>query len=210
MDNLRDGYDRVAEAYTARIAGELAYKPFDRELLMRFAEMARGPILDAGCGPGHIARFLADQGAEVSGLDLSPAMVAQAQTLNPNLRFATGSMTELPADGALAGIVAFYAVIHIPREQQVAMFANWRAALRPGGYALVSFHIGEEDRHLDAFFGQSVSLDFLFFTSDEIVDRLSTAGLMIVERYERDPYPDYEVATRRGYILARRPGQADG
>lgn len=160
--NPREGYDRVAAEYTARIAGELAHKPFDRELLARVAGMASGPILDAGCGPGHVARFLADRGAAVSGLDLSPAMVAQARARNPDLRFAVGSMTTLPARGELGGIVAFYAVIHIPREQQTAMFANWRAALRPGGLALVSFHIGEEDRHLDEFFGQPVSLDFFF------------------------------------------------
>lgn len=203
--NLREGYDRVAAEYATRIAGELAHKPFDRELLTRFAGMVTGPILDAGCGPGHVARFLSDRGADVSGLDFSPEMVAQARSLNPDLRFAVGSMTELPAGGNLGGIVAFYAVIHIPREAQTAMFANWRAALRPGGSALVSFHLGEEDRHLDEFFGQPVALDFLFFTSDEIAARMTAAGLEIVERHERDPYPEHEVATRRGYILARRP-----
>src|SRR5262245_62949120 len=118
---LPAGYDRVATEYADHIAGELSHKPFDRDLLTRFAQLVDGPILDAGCGPGHVARFLADHGADVRGLDLSPAMVAQASALNPDIAFTIGSMTELPEDGGLGGIVAFYSIIHIPRELQVAM-----------------------------------------------------------------------------------------
>jgi SAM-dependent methyltransferase len=203
FNQLRAGYDRVAAEYANHIADELAHKPFDRELLSRFARLADGPILDAGCGPGHVARFLADRGASVRGLDLSPEMVAQARALNPEIPFATGSMTELSEIGAFGGIVAFYSIIHVSRHQQIAMFATWRRALRLGGYALVSFHIGEEDRHLDELFGQPVSLDFLFFTGDEVIARLTAAGFALVERHERDPYPEVEVATRRGYLLAQ-------
>ena len=57
-------YDRVAAEYAAQLAGELAHKPFDREWLDRFAARVRGRGLacDVGCGPGHVARYLNDQG----------------------------------------------------------------------------------------------------------------------------------------------------
>lgn len=205
---LQDGYDRLAREYTVRISGELAHKPFDRDLLDRFAELAagRGPVLDAGCGPGHVARYLADRGVHVTGLDLSSGMIAQATTLHPDLAFTIGSMTDLPATGELAGIVAFYSIIHVPRDEQPAMFASWRRALRPGGHVLVAFHIGEADRHIEELWGQDVEIDFLFFSRAEIERRLSEVGFTIVESHERDPYPDIEAATRRGYILARNDG----
>jgi SAM-dependent methyltransferase len=64
-DPLLASYDRVAAEYTAQIADELAGKPLDRALLRVFAEQVDGPIADLGCGPGHVAAFLADAGATV-------------------------------------------------------------------------------------------------------------------------------------------------
>lgn len=203
--DLREGYDRLAPEYTTRIADELAHKPFDRELLDRFASETRGKgtVLDAGCGPGHVAQYLHKRGVTVSGLDLSAGMIEHARALHPGVDFAQGSMVELSAESALAGIVALYSIIHIPRDEQSAMFTSWQRALRPGGLILVAFHLGETDRHIEELWGHHVSLDFLFFTREEIEKRLVDAGLSNVESHEREPYPDIEVETRRAYILAQ-------
>ena len=80
MSEVQTSYDRLAPEYAARIYGELAHKPFDRELLDRFAESlaGKGPVCDLGCGPGHVARYLHGRGVDAFGIDLSPAMVEQA------------------------------------------------------------------------------------------------------------------------------------
>jgi trans-aconitate methyltransferase len=111
-------YDRVAGAYAERYFTELERKPFDRELLDRFAAdlCGRGPVCDLGCGPGHVGRYLAERGVEVFGVDLSPGMVALARQLNPGLRFERGDMLALAlSDASLAGLVAFYSLIHLER-----------------------------------------------------------------------------------------------
>ncbi len=204
-ETTRDSYDRLAAEYTRRIAGELAGKPFDRDLLDAFAAstIKLGPVYDLGCGPGHVAAYLHERGVEVTGIDLSSAMVDQARALRPGLRFRQGSMTDLDERACLGGIVAFYSVIHIGRDRQTAMFARWRDALVPGGWLLVSFHVGERDRHLNDLWGIPVDVDFLFFTPEEIESRLVAAGLTVVERYERPPYAGIEADTRRCYLLAR-------
>jgi trans-aconitate methyltransferase len=90
-------YDRVATEYTARIADELAGKPLDRALLHAFAEQvgALGPIGDLGCGPGHVAAFLASAGVAVEGIDLSSGMIAHARQRYPTLAFRQGDMRSL-------------------------------------------------------------------------------------------------------------------
>jgi SAM-dependent methyltransferase len=211
-DVLREGYDRLAGAHAEHIAGELAGKPFDRELLDRFAALAGpiGTVGDLGCGPGHVAHYLHERGVDVVGIDLSPGMVAEAERLNPGLPFRVGDMTALNvSDGALGGIVAFYSVIHVPRERHQALFAEWRRVLRPGGLLLVSFHIGESDRHVDDLWDIPVSLDFLFFTPEEVVRAIEGVGLAIVDHIVRPPYPEVEVQTERCYVLARKPGGED-
>ena len=132
-------------------------------------------------------------------------MIEEARRLNPDIAFSRESMLALERHSGRGGIVAFYSIIHIPRDQQSPMFEHWLNALVPGGFLLISFHIGETDRHLEELWGEPVSLDFLFFDREEVGQRLKASGFQILESHEREPYPGVEAETRRGYILARRP-----
>jgi SAM-dependent methyltransferase len=140
---IRESYDLLAEEYARRIFDELQHKPFDRALLDRFAKQTqgRGDVCDMGCGPGHVARYLCDAGASVFGLDLSPRMLEQARRLNADIPFREGNMMSLDlADGTLAGIAAFYAIVNIPRQSLPAIFREMERVLRPGGLLLLAFH----------------------------------------------------------------------
>jgi SAM-dependent methyltransferase len=205
----RASYDRVAADYGARFQDEMDHKPFDRRMLNWLIDRvgALGPICDLGCGPGQIARYLHSQGAETFGIDLSQKMVEQARALNPGLRFEQGDVLALTpvADQAFGGIAAFYCLIHIPPQQLPTALAEIYRVLRPDGTLLMTFHIGQEVRHLDEWWGQPVDLDFHFYEREAIKARLAEAGFTLEEAIERDPYPDIEVATRRAYLFARRP-----
>ena len=136
INNLQNSYDQVAEEYVVRIFHELEHKPLDRRLLDRFAAQVRdlGPVCDMGCGPGHIARYLHNQGVNVLGIDLSPRMVELAQQLNPGIEFHQGNMSSLDVDDeAWAGIVAFYSIIHIPRPEVIDVFREFRRGDRGSG-----------------------------------------------------------------------------
>jgi SAM-dependent methyltransferase len=204
----RTSYDIVADEYVRRIYDELQHKPLDRELLDRFAERVRdaGPACDMGCGPGHVARYLHERGVSVCGVDLSPAMVECARRLNPGIEFQQGNMLALDVpDETWTGIAAFYSIIHIPRGDLPRVLAELRRVLTPAGTLLVAFHTGDQSVHLDEWWGHKVSVDFHFFPVAEVAACLREAGFEIEEIIERDPYPEVEHPSRRGYIFARRP-----
>lgn len=204
--NVRDSYDSVARAYADHLASELASKPLDRHLLNRFAEEMRGRDLvgDIGCGPGHVARYLHDQGVTVVGIDLSPEMIAQARRLNPGLDFRVDDMRKLSLpDASLGGAIAFYSIVHFAPDELPAIMAELRRALIPGGLVLVAFHVGRDVVHVDELFGAPVNLDFRFHAAADVVDALRAAGLVVVEHVEREPYPGAEYPSRRCYLLAR-------
>jgi SAM-dependent methyltransferase len=206
--HIRKSYDTVAREYADEIYDELAGKPFDRELLDRFADRVRGGwVCDLGCGPAQIARYLRDRSVDAFGLDLSAGMLAQARRLNPDIPFVQSSMLALGlASKSVRGIAAFYCIIHIPRQQVVATLAELRRVLEPGGCLLITFHLGTEDSHHEELLGRPVSLDVALFTINEMSGYLRTAGLRVEEALERDPYaPEVEYQSRRGYILALRP-----
>jgi SAM-dependent methyltransferase len=206
-EELRKSYDRVAEDYAGHFRDELDKKPFDRKMLDWLAEKVGdlGIICDVGCGPGQVARYLHDKGMKVCGLDLSPVMVERARSLNPGIPFRQGDMLALDgiADDSYGGVAAFYSVIHVPRPSLDRALGELKRVLRPGGVLLLTFHVGRETLHRDEWWGKEVSLDFIFFETEEMKDCLEAVGFELREVIERDPYPGVEYPSRRAYIFAR-------
>ncbi len=206
--NTQTSYDQVAREYAEKFKDEMDDKPFDRDCLDRLAREvgSLGPICDLGCGPGQIARYLHRQEVATLGVDLSPRMIAEAQRLNPEIPFHQGDMLALPdADNSWGGIAAFYCIIHIPRGQVVDALREMKRVLKPGGVLLVTFHIGDEIIHRDEWWEKPVNLDFAFYQPTEMETWLKEASYELEETLVREPNPDVEVATRRAYVLARKP-----
>ena len=205
--NTQTSYDQVAAEYAEKFKDEMDDKPFDRACLDRLAREVGGlgPFCDMGCGPGQIARYLHRQGVPALGVDLSPRMVAEAQRLNPDIHFHQGDMLSLPdADNSWGAIAAFYCIIHIPREKVVDALREMRRVLKPGSVLLVTFHIGDEIKHLDEWWEKPVNLDFAFYQPAEMENWLNDAGYELEETLVREPNPEVEVATRRAYVFARK------
>lgn len=211
LSDCQSSYDRIAEEYTARIAGELEHKPLDRMLLDEFAVRTKGAgrVCELGCGPGHVARYLHDSGVDIFGIDLSPGMVEQARKLNPAIEFQQGNMLALEAeDGAWAAIVAFYSIVHIPKTDILQAFREMFRVLKRGGFLFLAFHIGLEVLREENLWGHQVSLDLVFYARKEVERYLGFAGFAIEDSLERDPYaPEVEYQSRRAYIRARKPEQ---
>lgn len=204
--DTRESYDSVAQAYAEHLSDELAGKPLDRHLLNRFAEETRGRglVADLGCGPGHVARYLSQQGVRIEGIDFSHQMVAVARSMNPGLDFRVEDMRHLDADdGSLAGVVLFYSIVHLDAMELLPVFREVRRVLIPGGLALVAFHAGEEVVHRDELFGAQVSLDFRCHNPENVITALRSARFAVIEQVHREPYEGLEYPSQRCYLVAR-------
>jgi uncharacterized protein len=203
------GYDAAAAGSGRELADELERKPFDRWLVDRIAaEADGGPVADVGTGPGQVAARLAAGGAQVLGVDLSPAMVEEARSRFPDVEFAVGDLANLLRPRAAAGwsaITAWYAFVHLAGSELAAVVAGLARVLVPGGWLAFAVHVGDEVRRVEELFGAAVDLDFVLHDPTEVVEAVSAAGLVDVEWYLRSPLPEVEVATDRLYVVARRP-----
>ena len=192
LNDVRSSYDAVAVDYSALYGPAMVEPPIDQLMLKAFGEVVLssggGPVLDVGCGPGRISHNLAALGVDVSGLDLSPGMVAVARESYPGLRFEVGSMLALGLpDGALAGVVAWWSIIHISPELLPTVLAELARVLAPGGWLLVGFHVGDEIRHMTHAYGHDVSMDAWRHRPERIVELATAAGLSPYATLLREP-----------------------
>jgi SAM-dependent methyltransferase len=97
-----------------------------------------GVALDAACGTGRFARFLARRGHRVIGVDSSPDMLARARLRVPDGEFHVGELSRMPlADDSADVIVCALALVHVLRLQPV--MAEFARVLRPDGDLVISY-----------------------------------------------------------------------
>jgi uncharacterized protein YceH (UPF0502 family) len=204
---VRSSYDAVATAYADHLVDELRGLPFETWLLDRIVGHAAGrPVVEVGSGPGHVTAYLADAGADATGIDFSPAMVAEARRRFPGRNFEIGDLRRLsrpPASSGWAAVLGWYSLIHLAASELPEAVAALVRPLDPGGWLVLGMHAGSEVRHLDEWFGDEVDLDVVLHDPADVVGVVEAAGLVDVEWYVRGPLTARDETTQRLYVLAR-------
>jgi len=202
------GYDHVAAAYADQLVEELSHKPFDRWLLEQVAGLARRrPVVDAGCGPGHVTAHLAEFGADAKGVDLSPGMLVEARERFPHLIFEQTDLTRLLRPHTAPGwgaVLAWYSLVHLAGSELEGAVGALARVLDDDGWLCLALHVGDEVRRVDTLCGEPVEMDFVLHDREQVLAAVRAAGLVDVEWYVRGPY-EVEERTERLYVLARRP-----
>jgi len=208
LADARESYDTVAESYARIMLTRLDDLPVTRGVLAMFAECVRavgGPVVDVGCGPGHVTALLQGLGLDASGIDLSPEMVRLARRAHPGLRFTVGSMTELDVpDGSIGGVLAWYSTIHVPDEDMPTVAGHLHRVLRPGGVAMLGFHVGDQRNHkTEGYGGHPMRIDVYRRPVERVARWLRDASFATEVTVLLDPDADVP----GGAVLARRADQ---
>jgi ubiquinone/menaquinone biosynthesis C-methylase UbiE len=206
LAETRTAYDTVARSYATLLEDALDASPLDRGVLATFAELVPpgSRVVDVGCGPGRITAHLAELGLDVHGIDLSPAMVAEARRRHPELDFEVGDLQRLPiGDGVLGGVVAWYSLIHAPPERLPLVLSELHRVLAPGGWLVTAFQVGDERRHIEHGYGHDVSLHAYRRSPTQVEELLTAARFETRTRVVREPEDPETVP--QAYLLARRP-----
>ncbi|GAA1714474.1 hypothetical protein GCM10009765_74340 [Fodinicola feengrottensis] len=127
------GYRRWAPTYDHPNSAFDIDEPVVREIV---DSLPLGMALDAACGTGRYAEFLAGRGHRVIGVDSSPDMLARARVRVPGADFRPGDLHQLPvADGEVELVVCALALTHVATLEPV--IAEFARVLRPGGHLVI-------------------------------------------------------------------------
>jgi trans-aconitate 2-methyltransferase len=121
-----------------------------RDLLAQVPLPRLGKAIDMGCGPGNSTELIAGRypEAEIIGLDSSPAMLAQARSRLPKLRFETADARTWVPDGDVD--LVFANAIYQWLPDNIGQLAKVLAALKPGAVLAVQMpdNLGEPSHRL--------------------------------------------------------------
>ena len=141
MSEFSATYDALAPRWDEWAAA--VTPPFREDALRRLPEFVAGGehVVELGCGTGvPVGRALAAR-YDYTGVDASPGMLGRALAAVPTGTFVHADIeaTSFPA-ASLGAVVAFFSIIHVPRERHAALFAAVAEWLRPGGVFLGTLH----------------------------------------------------------------------
>ena len=128
----------TGERFTPECVREIWYEHMHRYVLA--GELVQGlKVLDAACGEGYGARYLAEKADRVTAVDISAATIAHAASRYPseNLVFQVADCLDLPfADGQFDCIVSFETLEHL--QNQAQLLREFRRVLTGSGFLLIS------------------------------------------------------------------------
>ncbi|MEA5363735.1 class I SAM-dependent methyltransferase [Amycolatopsis sp., V23-08] len=203
LADTRTSYDTVASSYAEIVRDAVTTQPYLRTALALFAGQADGPVVDVGCGPGHFTAHLASLGLDVAGVDLSPSMIELAREAYPGIRFEVGSMTDLRlGDASVAGVLAFWSLIHVPDDAVPGVLGHFHRVLRPGGRAVIGYHVGDESRlKTQGYGGHPMKVHVHRRRPEQVGALVRDAGFEIEAEWLLSPDDDVPQAI----LFARRP-----
>lgn len=203
MSTIEDAYDEYAEQYAASIK-EREQAGFDDPLgilpvlLELLGDVSQQRVLDAGCGEGYLARILASRGAQVTGIDISPRLVALAREEDAvgaiEYRVADLSVPQPDAAHVFDSITS-YLVLNDVRDYR-GFVSNLTMMLKPGGrmvHAINNPYSYIARKHVTDYFAsgaaypyrgmvaQGLKVHFYHRTLEEYLDAFLACGLRLTK-----------------------------
>lgn len=220
-----EAYETLAEAYAAHIDTKPHNAYYERPATLSLLPEVRGlRVLDAGCGPGVYAEWLADRGADVVAIDASPKMIRLAtERVGQRAAFHVADLAR-PLDflevGSFDLVLSALVLEYI--EDWRATLREFRRLLRPRGVLVASvthpffdFTYFRSDSYFDT---ELVSAKWNGFTPvqvrmptyrrslEETLNPFPEAGFRIDRIVEPRPTPEFQQADPRHYHeLSRQP-----
>lgn len=136
---VRNGYDQISYRYRDD-AGQGLMSDYEEWLDEVVPSLETdSDVLELGCGCGlPVAKILAERFTYI-GVDISQVQIKRARQLVPNGQFICSDMSTVRFESQqFAAIFSFYAIIHLPLEEQPTLIdriGNW---LKPGGYFMAT------------------------------------------------------------------------
>lgn len=181
---VQTGYDQIAETYlnwtTAKPTARLTYL---EKALSKAQTLPNTKVLELGCGAGiPCTRILAERCGHIVANDISQAQIdlARVNVSGNHVQFIAGDMMKLafqPSD--LDAVVAFYSIIHLPRDEQSELFKQIWSWLSLGGHLVCNLGVTSDPGSIKDWLGSRMY--WSSFDAETNLQLLKEVGFDVLE-----------------------------
>lgn len=148
-----------------------------------------GLILDAGCGSGRDAEYIASHGFKVIGIDLSENMIKEAgkRVISKNVKLMKMDMQKMDFDdGKFDGLISISSFLHIPKNENKGTMMEFKRVLKKGGIMFISLHEGTGEGFEKRKRYDDNSFFIKYYNPGDVAKLLKSAGLEIISIYSNE------------------------
>jgi SAM-dependent methyltransferase len=205
--DLARAWEAAAPAFVAwaRAPDHDSYWLFHRDLFLELVPPPGRRTLDLGCGEGRLSRDLERLGHDVTGVDVSPAMVAAAREAAPGIEVLVADAAELPfGEASFDLVIAFMSLQDVDRFEE-AIGEAARVLERGGRLCLAIVHPLNSSGRFDGDLADSpFVIDGSYLERSYYADDVARDGLEITFASAHRPLQDYAGALAAAGLLIER------
>lgn len=195
-DKIIDLYRKHALSWDARRGAQFAEKAWLEKFRRHLTQRAN--VLDLGCGSGNpIARFLADEGCSVTGVDASSELLNIAEKRIASANWICADIRELKLDWRFDGIVAWNSTFHLTPDDQRLMFPVFQKHIAVDG--ILIFTSGPAEGEVVGDF-EGEPLYHSSLSQAEYKSLLAEHGFRLLEYVVEDPNCNYQTIWLAQYV----------
>lgn len=181
-------WNKIASLYEDAFMDLNIYDDTYNYLLSKFSNIEKPEILEIGCGPGNIARYLIEKRSDLNylGIDVAPNMIALAKKNVPEARFKVMKAQQLAAvKGRFRAVVCGFILPYIQPVDLNNFLKNINNILYGEGHLYVSFVAGDPDSSGFQTGSSGDRIYFNYYERDVLIEASKNAGFVYDRSFEK-------------------------
>lgn len=210
-ESVKNDYNIIANEY----ADEFGKTIEDIEVIEEFISKlnTNSKILDLGGWTGKLTNLFTQKGHEAICYDFSEEMMKKAKEFYPEIPYILDDIINIKEhfeNSSFDGIIAFYSLFHIPKEEIDKVFSNIYDILKQKGIFCFVVQLGNWDDFIDEPYlkenGKKM-LYFNFFTKEQINELLKKYNFEKIYEKEKEEIGENELGehgNNKIFIIAKK------
>lgn len=156
------------------------------DIFCRSIRKEQAKILDIGCGPGNITKYLLNQRPDfdILGIDIAPNMIELARKNNPTASFAIMDSRRIDEiNTKFDGIVGGFCLPYLSKEESDKLIENSYYLLKDNGLIYLSFVEGDPQKS-DFKVGSGGRVFFYYHNLEGIKEKLNKTNFVEIETFK--------------------------
>ena len=169
-----------------------------------FAIAVGNKILDIGCGPGTLSKYIADKGYFVDAIDYSEEMIRIAKSKIVNVNFFQMDMRKIITDKRYNGIMLAYSLFHISKEEVKEVLKQYYNLLDDDGVMLIILQEGQGEGYIKENLNKDLDKFINYYSFNEIEQVLKDNNFIVIEKARKKPISNLSMQNDKLIVICKK------